>query len=209
MKTEDLWIFAYGSLCWQPGFEYEEMVVGHIKGWIRRFWQGNQVHRGTPAKPGRVATLVPDQDGETYGCAYRVTNLSCQKTLKYLDNRETKLGGYDSRKAPFYPCDTSIKPVTVVLFIALPGNVDWKGPAELDDIADEVITASGVCGSNIAYVTDLAAFLRTHEFKDDHVFELESIVLEKMLRLEDSNSSNLSAMTSEDESNDSIEGSLD
>ena len=50
MKTEDLWIFAYGSLCWQPGFEYEEMVVGHIKGWIRRFWQGNQVHRGTPEK---------------------------------------------------------------------------------------------------------------------------------------------------------------
>lgn len=50
MKTEDLWIFAYGSLCWQPGFEYEEMIVGHIKGWVRRFWQGNQVHRGTPEK---------------------------------------------------------------------------------------------------------------------------------------------------------------
>jgi len=126
-----------------------------------------------------------------------------------LDNRETKLGGYDSRKAQFYPCDTNMQPVSAVLFIALPGNVDWKGPAELEDIADEVITASGVCGSNIAYVTDLAAFLRTHEFKDDHVFELESIVLEK-LRSEDSNSSNLSAMTSEDdESNDSIESSLE
>lgn len=61
-----------------------------------------------------------------------------------------------------------------------------------------------MCGSNVAYVTDLAAFLRTHEFHDDHVFELEAIVLEK-LRLEDSNCSTSSGLTSEDESNDSIE----
>lgn len=61
----------------------------------------------------------------------------------------------------------------------------------------------------MAYVTDLAAFLRAHEFKDDHVFELEAIVLEK-LRLEDSNCSNISATTSEDdESTDSIESSIE
>lgn len=72
-----------------------------------------------------------------------------------------------------------------------------------------MITASGVCGSNVAYVTDLAAFLRAHEFKDDHVFELEAIVLEK-LRMEDSNSSTASGMTcSEDESVDSIESSIE
>jgi len=50
MKSEDIWIFAYGSLCWRPGFEYEEMVLGHIKGFVRRFWQGNTVHRGTVEK---------------------------------------------------------------------------------------------------------------------------------------------------------------
>lgn len=73
----------------------------------------------------------------------------------------------------------------------------------------QVITASGVCGSNVSYVTHLAAFLRAHEFKDDHVFELEAIVLEK-LRLEDSNLSSVSAeATSEDESTDSIESSIE
>jgi len=209
MKNEDLWIFAYGSLCWQPGFEYEEMVVGHIKGWIRRFWQGNQVHRGTAEKPGRVATLVPDQDGETYGCAYRVNPQAYQKTLKYLDNRETKLGGYDSKRSLFYPCDDGeTEPFLAILYIALPGNVDWRGPGDLENIADEVITASGVCGSNIAYVTDLAAFLRAHEFKDDHVFELEAIVLEKMR--EDSNSSSVSVISEdEEEGSDSLESSIE
>lgn len=74
----------------------------------------------------------------------------------------------------------------------------------------QVITASGVCGSNVAYVTDLAAFLRAHEFKDDHVFELEAIVLEK-LRLEDSNLSSASteATSEDDESTDSIESSIE
>ena len=47
-----LWVFAYGSLCWRPGFEYGDSVLGHIEGFSRRFWQGNTTHRGTPDKVG-------------------------------------------------------------------------------------------------------------------------------------------------------------
>lgn len=49
-ETKSLWIFGYGSLCWRPGFEYNKAVLGHIKGFSRRFWQGNDVHRGTSEK---------------------------------------------------------------------------------------------------------------------------------------------------------------
>jgi len=181
MKSDDVWIFAYGSLCWRPGFEHEEMVLGHIKGFVRRFWQGNTVHRGTVDKPGRVATLVSDAYGETHGCAFKVPESKAKKTLKYLENRETVLGGYDSKVTTFYPCDSNLmKPVKVILYIALPGNVDWRGPAHLHHIADEVLNATGVCGTNLAYVTDLAEFLRTNNFKDDHLFELEFIILKKL-----------------------------
>lgn len=55
-----------------------------------------------------------------------------------MENRETKCGGYDSKMTMFYPCDNAVKPVKVVLYIAVPGNVDWRGPAKLHDIADEV-----------------------------------------------------------------------
>lgn len=41
------WIFGYGSLCWNPGFEYENCLAGYIRGYVRRFWQGNTTHRGT------------------------------------------------------------------------------------------------------------------------------------------------------------------
>lgn len=42
-----IWIFGYGSLCYNPGFEYEKCVTGYVRGYLRRFWQGNVTHRGT------------------------------------------------------------------------------------------------------------------------------------------------------------------
>ena len=48
--SNSLWVFGYGSLCWRPGFEYGDSVIGHIRGFSRKFWQGNSTHRGTPEK---------------------------------------------------------------------------------------------------------------------------------------------------------------
>lgn len=49
MKRE-LWVFAYGSLCWKPGFNFQKAVVGYVQGFTRKFWQGNTTHRGTQDK---------------------------------------------------------------------------------------------------------------------------------------------------------------
>ena len=45
-----IWVFGYGSLCWCPGFKYKRTLIGHVKGYSRKFWQGNTTHRGTEDK---------------------------------------------------------------------------------------------------------------------------------------------------------------
>lgn len=46
----EVWIFGYGSLIWHPGFEFSKCITGYIRGYDRRFWQGNVVHRGIENK---------------------------------------------------------------------------------------------------------------------------------------------------------------
>lgn len=101
---EGVWVFGYGSLCWFPGFEYQDSILGCVMGFKRRFWQGNATHRGTAVKPGRVATVVEEKEGVVWGRAFLVTG---DAALPYLNQRECKLGGYATRHVLFHPYNPS------------------------------------------------------------------------------------------------------
>ncbi|XP_025921642.1 glutathione-specific gamma-glutamylcyclotransferase 1 isoform X3 [Apteryx rowi] len=100
-----VWIFGYGSLVWQPGFEFTSRKVGFIRGYSRRFWQGDTFHRGSAKAPGRVVTLLEDCGACTWGVAYEVCGEQIAASLQYLNVREAVLGGYDSKLVKFHPQD--------------------------------------------------------------------------------------------------------
>lgn len=49
-ERSSLWIFGYGSLVWKPDFAYKRSKIGYIKGYKRRFWQGDDFYRGDKEK---------------------------------------------------------------------------------------------------------------------------------------------------------------
>ena len=65
-SNNSLWVFGYGSLCWYPGFKYKRSAVGHIKGFSRRFWQGNITHRGTAEKVSPISLFLPSRDSPSF-----------------------------------------------------------------------------------------------------------------------------------------------
>ena len=84
--NEDLWIFGYGSLMWNPGFDHEEVVGGTVHGFYRSLCVRSTLYRGTPDNPGLVLGL--DEGGSCTGRVFRVTAENVTATMVYLDERE-------------------------------------------------------------------------------------------------------------------------
>jgi cation transport protein ChaC len=70
MTAEDLYVFAYGSLMWDPGFRFTERRRGLLRGYHRAFCIYSHHYRGTPQSPGLVLGL--DHGGACRGIVYRV-----------------------------------------------------------------------------------------------------------------------------------------
>ena len=160
-ESTNLWVFGYGSLVWKPGFQHGRILVGKVNGFARRFWQGNETHRGTPGRPGRVATLIEEAGCDTYGVAMELTG---EEALDYLNNREMTLGGYIQKITLFHTADGKHPPFPVLVFVATPKSSYWLGPAQAEQIAEQVVTSSGPSGHNVEYVLKLADWV--HQVRD-------------------------------------------
>ncbi len=91
----DIWVFGYGSLMWNPGFDHEEARPALLHGWHRAFCVYSHRYRGTPECPGLVLGL--DRGGSCRGMAYRVAQPRALDALDYLWDREMLNGVYTPR----------------------------------------------------------------------------------------------------------------
>ena len=161
------WVFGYGSLIYKVDFPFLEKAVANLADWERRFWQGSHDHRGTPAQPGRVVTLVPSPGATCKGIAYLVE----PTVFEHLDYREKN--GYQRISATLSLVARE-QSVSGVVYVADNSNPAFMGHADDEELAAHIDASHGPSGSNRDYLLQLAEALREIGEHDAHVMALES-----------------------------------
>ena len=178
---EPLFVFGYGSLIFRPSIPHSETHTVCLRGWRRVFYQGSTDHRGTPAYPGRVVTLLPSPQSTTWGVALRLPPPGPQRevVLADLELREIQ---YDIRlRADLFSDEAASEPFLsqALVYVGsedVTSNVNYLGPAPLEEMAERVVRAEGPSGRNCTYLFSLADALRGLGKPDEHVFALEARV---------------------------------
>ncbi|MER8692090.1 gamma-glutamylcyclotransferase [Mesorhizobium opportunistum] len=85
-RGADIWVFAYGSLLWNPCFEFIEERPATVYGWHRRFSLWLTRWRGTRERPGLMLAL--DRGGSCRGVAYRISHHDVETAIDRLLRRE-------------------------------------------------------------------------------------------------------------------------
>lgn len=93
--SERLWVFAYASLMWFPGFGPEETRTAWIHGYHRSLCILSVRYRGTTDNPGLVMGL--DKGGACRGLAHLVRKGEEEAVTAMLHEREMPTGVYDPR----------------------------------------------------------------------------------------------------------------
>ncbi|RFC64974.1 gamma-glutamylcyclotransferase [Fulvimarina endophytica] len=148
--NDDFWVFGYGSLVWNPGFDYLERRSARLAGFHRSLCVRSHVHRGTPERPGLVFGL--DRGGSCVGMAYRVAGRDHEAVMAYLRARELVTHVYRERAVSIRL--TGGGSVHAVTYVVDRGHPQYGGKIAAEDAARIVMTAHGRSGPNVEYVTN-------------------------------------------------------
>jgi cation transport protein ChaC len=84
--NDDLWVFAYGSLMWDPAMHIVEIRRATLQGFHRRFCLKAEIGRGSKEAPARMAAL--DLGGVCHGLAFRIPANAVNQETEILWMRE-------------------------------------------------------------------------------------------------------------------------
>lgn len=152
----DLWVFGYGSLLWNPGFEPEDSVLARLEGYHRSFCMLSIHHRGTEEDPGLVLALDRQDGASCTGLALKVRAEETDAVLEYLRERELISSAYLERRVELHLADGR-----TVLAVAYVIDRDHRQYVQLDleTQAAMIARAVGGRGPNTEYLANTAAHL--------------------------------------------------
>jgi cation transport protein ChaC len=161
---DPIWIFGYGSLMWNPGFEWDKKRVATVYGYHRSFCLWSRINRGTPESPGLVLTL--EQGGSCRGLAFRLAKGRDREELSRLWTREMSMGSYRPR---WLECRSGGESFEALAFVVNRRCTGYAGKLPLETMVRTIATAHGKYGPCCEYLFRTEAALHEHGIRDDRV----------------------------------------
>jgi cation transport protein ChaC len=170
-RGSDLWVFAYGSLMWDPAFHFTEVRPASLDGYHRRFCVWSKLGRGTPENPGLMAGL--DVGGVCDGLAFRIDQERIEEETSIVWAREMLLPSYTPT---FLQASTEEGPVEALAFVVDPMSSTYAGRLSEHQVATCIATGTGVFGSTREYFEKLVQQLGVFGLRDDGLCSLHECV---------------------------------
>lgn len=175
----DLWVFGYGSLMWNPGFDFLERHVGVLPGYHRRFCVWSLRYRGTPDRPGLVLGL--DRGGSCSGMLFRVAAPKVPDTLEYLWEREMNSYAYSPKllrvKLRGGTTAQGHGEVRACSFVVNRSHVQYCNCLDEAGLISRIAECEGQRGSNLDYLANTVAHLGELGLHDRGLSRLYAAVL--------------------------------
>ena len=169
----DLWLFGYGSLMWDPGFPFAEARPARLGGYHRAFCFYSTRYRGTDDKPGLVLGL--DRGGSCHGIAYRIAAANVERTMAYLWEREMDSNAYACKMLPIRMAHGEVK---ARAFVVNRGHKSYTGKLPLERVAELIVQGHGQRGSCRAYLENTVRHLDQMGIPDPGLHKLLAKVRE-------------------------------
>lgn len=172
-NPEHLWVFAYGSLIWNPEFEAVEQRRAVASGWHRSFCLELTRWRGTREVPALLLAL--DRGGTCVGIAYRLPQGDKHRQIVRLLDRE--LDANPPTNVPRWIQVSTIEGrLTALAFVALQSGRAYAGKRPLPEVASVLCRAAGHWGSAAQYAFNTISKLEEHGIRDRNLWEIQKLM---------------------------------
>jgi len=170
----NFWVFAYGSLIWNPALEFDHQSRCVIKDYHRSFCFWTKFGRGSEEQPGLMMGLEPG--GECSGIAYRIPEDKLEVELDILLRREMLSFIYNPTWVSAQPVDETAQAMQVLCFVVNSENERFCGELEEHELIKTLSIAEGPLGKNCDYLYQLVEHLEKLDFDDPAMTDLAAKV---------------------------------
>ena len=171
------WIFAYGSLMWNPKFAFDVKHVATIRGYHRSFRLWSRVNRGTPDNPGLVLTL--ECGGSCRGLVYRIAPDLVQEQMQLIWKREMLYGSY---RPKWLNCVVGDDMIRALCFTVNRECSGYTGAIPEEVMVEAIASAAGRYGPAYEYLFRTTETLHEHGIRDARVEQLAALVKTRIHR---------------------------